>query len=74
MKQFVLFICILFLTINHAQAAGSDSAPEVAKPSSYKKVLSMIKKEQFADAITELEKILTNTKIKIIKLILDIEN
>ena len=61
MKQFVLFICILFLTINHAQSAGSDSAPEVAKPSSYKKVLSMIKKEQFADAITELEKILTNT-------------
>jgi tetratricopeptide (TPR) repeat protein len=61
MKQFVFFICILFLTINHAQAAGSDSAPEVAKPSSYKKVLSMIKKEQFADAITELEKILTNT-------------
>ena len=61
MKQFVFFICILFLTINHAQAAGSDSAPEVAKPSSYKKVLSMIKKEQYADAITELEKILTNT-------------
>ena len=61
MKQFVFFICMLFLTINHAQAAGSDSAPEVAKPSSYKKVLSMIKKEQFADAITELEKILTNT-------------
>ena len=61
MKQFVFFICILFLTINHVQAAGSDSAPEVAKPSSYKKVLSMIKKEQFADAITELEKILTNT-------------
>ena len=61
MKQFVLFICILFLTINHAQAAGSDSAAEVAKPSSYKKVLSMIKKEQYADAITELEKILTNT-------------
>ena len=61
MKQFVFFICILFLTINHAQSAGSDSAPEVAKPSSYKKVLSMIKKEQFADAITELEKILTNT-------------
>ena len=61
MKQFVLFICILFLTINHAQSAGSDSAPEVAKPSSYKKVLSMIKKEQYADAITELEKILTNT-------------
>ena len=61
MKQFVFFICILFLTINHAQSAGSDSAPEVAKPSSYKKVLSMIKKEQYADAITELEKILTNT-------------
>ena len=61
MKQFVFFICILFLTINHAQAAGSDSAPEVAKPSSYKKVLSMIKKEQYTDAITELEKILTNT-------------
>jgi tetratricopeptide (TPR) repeat protein len=61
MKQFVFFICILFLTINHAQAAGSDSTPEVAKPSSYKKVLSMIKKEQYADAITELEKILTNT-------------
>ena len=61
MKQFVFFICILFLTVNHAQAAGSDSAPEVAKPSSYKKVLSMIKKEQYADAITELEKILTNT-------------
>jgi tetratricopeptide (TPR) repeat protein len=61
MKQFVFFVCILFLTINHAQAAGSDSAPEVAKPSSYKKVLSMIKKEQYTDAITELEKILTNT-------------
>lgn len=61
MKQFVFFICILFLTINHAQAAGSDSAPEVAKPSSYKKVLSMIKKEKYTDAITEFEKILTNT-------------
>jgi tetratricopeptide (TPR) repeat protein len=61
MKQFVFFICILFLTTNYVQAAGSDSAPEVAKPSSYKKVLSMIKKEQYTDAITELEKILTNT-------------
>ena len=62
MKKIIFLVSLLLITAIHSYAAGSDSAPEVVKPSSYKSILSMIKKEQYAEAIKGLEKILEDKK------------
>lgn len=43
-------------------AAGSDASNEVAKPSSYSKMLKLIKNEQYQEAIQGLENILKKKK------------
>ena len=62
MKHFIAIIALFLLTQNNSFAAGNDSAHEVAKPSSYSKMLKLIKNEQYAKAVQGLEKILENKK------------
>ena len=61
MKHFIAIITLFLLTQN-SFAAGNDSANEVVKPSSYSKMLKLIKNEQYAEAVQELEKILETKK------------
>lgn len=61
MKTFLIIFFLLFLSLN-AYSAGSDTDNTIAKPKSYKNALKLIKKEQYSEAITVLEKIL-NQKI-----------
>ena len=62
MKHFIAIIALFLLTQNNSFAAGNDSANEVVKPSSYSKMLKLIKNEQYAEAVQGLEKILENKK------------
>lgn len=61
MKHFIAIIT-LFLLSQNSFAAGNDSANEVVKPSSYSKMLKLIKNEQYAEAVQGLEKILETKK------------
>jgi tetratricopeptide (TPR) repeat protein len=61
MKHFIAIIALFLLTQN-SFAAGNDSANEVVKPSSYSKMLKLIKNEQYAEAVQGLEKILETKK------------
>lgn len=61
MKHFIAIITLFLLTQN-SFAAGNDSANEVVKPSSYSKMLKLIKNEQYAEAVQGLEKILETKK------------
>ena len=61
-KIFFVILGILFISTSVAISAGSDSSDEIAKPSSYSKVLKLIKKEQFSEAIKTLENILSKSK------------
>lgn len=61
MKHFIALIALFLLTQN-SFAAGNDSANEVVKPSSYSKMLKLIKNEQYAEAVQGLEKILETKK------------
>jgi tetratricopeptide (TPR) repeat protein len=63
MKKIIFVILgVLFISTSVAISAGSDSSDEVAKPSSYSKVLKLIKKEQFSEAIKTLENFLSKSK------------
>ncbi|MBT5900271.1 MAG: tetratricopeptide repeat protein [Candidatus Pelagibacter sp.] len=62
MKHFIAIIALFLLTQNNSFAAGNDSANEVVKPSSYSKMLKLIKNEQYAEAVQGLEKILETKK------------
>ena len=62
MKYFITIIALFLLTQSNSFAAGNDSANEVVKPSSYSKMLTLIKNEQYAEAAQGLEKILENKK------------
>ena len=62
MKHFIAIIALFLLTQNNSFAAGNDSASEVVKPSSYSKMLKLIKNEQYAKAVQGLKKILENKK------------
>ena len=62
MKHFIAIITLFLLTQNNSFAAGNDSANEVVKPSSYSKMLKLIKNEQYAEAVQGLEKILETKK------------
>ena len=63
MKKIIFVILgVLFISTSVAISAGSDSSDEIAKPSSYSKVLKLIKKEQFSEAIKTLENILSKSK------------
>ena len=62
MKHFIAIIALFLLTQNNSFAAGNDSVNEVVKPSSYSKMLKLIKNEQYAKAVQGLEKILENKK------------
>ena len=62
MKHFITIIALFLLTQSNSFAAGNDSANEVVKPSSYSKMLKLIKNEQYAEAAQGLEKILENKK------------
>ena len=62
MKHFIAIIALFLLTQNNSFAAGNDSANEVVKPSSYSKMLKLIKNEQYAEAVQGLEKILEDKK------------
>ena len=61
MKHFIAIITLFLLTQN-SFAAGNDSANEVVKPSSYSKMIKLIKNEQYAEAVQGLEKILETKK------------
>ena len=61
MKHFIAIITLFLLTQN-SFAAGNDSANEVVKPSSYSKMLKLIKNKQYAEAVQGLEKILETKK------------
>ncbi len=56
MKYFIAIGTALLLTLSNSFAAGNDSANEVVKPSSYSKMLKLIKNEQYAEAVQGLEK------------------
>ena len=63
MKKIIFVILgVLFISTSVAISAGSDSSDEIAKPSNYSKVLKLIKKEQFSEAIKILENILSKSK------------
>ena len=62
MKHFIAIIALFLLTKNNSFAAGNDSANEVVKPSSYSKMLKLIKNEQYAEAVQGLEQILEKKK------------
>ena len=61
MKTFLAIFFMLFLSLN-VFAAGSDSDNTIAKPRAYKNAIKLIKKEDYSQAITVLEKILGKTK------------
>jgi len=62
MKYFIAISTLLLLTLSNSFAAGNDSSNEVIKPSSYSKMIKLIKNEQYAEAVQGLEKILQNKK------------
>jgi tetratricopeptide (TPR) repeat protein len=62
MKYIITIISLFLLTCSNSFAAGSDSDNEVKKPSSYSKMLKLIKKEQYVEAVQGLEKILKKKK------------
>jgi len=62
MKHFIAIITLFLLTQN-SFAAGNDSANEVVKPSSYSKMLKLIKNEQYAEGSTGIGKNFRNQKI-----------
>lgn len=62
MKKIIAFISLLFILVNSAYAAGTDSSNEVVKPSSYTSILKMIKEEKYEDSIKALEDILKKSK------------
>ena len=62
MKHFIAIIALFLLTQN-SFAAGNDSANEVVKPSSYSKMLKLIKNEQYAEGSTGIGKNFRNQKI-----------
>lgn len=61
MKTFLVLFMSLFLSFN-VYAAGSDDDNTKAKPSSYKKAIKLIKKENYSEAVKILEKILEKNK------------
>lgn len=61
-KTISLVACFLFLFSQTLFSAGSDSADEVIKPSNYSKILKLIEKEDFNDAIEKIETVLKNKK------------
>jgi tetratricopeptide (TPR) repeat protein len=61
-KIFFVILSLLLISTSIGLSAGSDSSDEVAKPSSYSKILKLIKKEQFGEAIKILENILSKSK------------
>jgi len=63
MKHFIAIIALFLLTQNNSFAAGNDSANEVVKPSSYSKMLKLIKNEQYAEGSTGIGKNFRNQKI-----------
>ena len=62
MKYFIAIITLFLFTQNSSFAAGNDSDSELAKPSSYSKMIKLIKNEQYEEAVQGLEKILQNRK------------
>ena len=64
MKYLITIISLFLLTCSNSFAAGGggDSSDEVMKPSSYSKMLKLIKKEQYVEAVQGLEKILKRKK------------
>ena len=61
MKTFLVLFVSFFLSLN-AYSAGSDDDNTKAKPSSYKKAVKLIKKENYSEAVKILEKILEKNK------------
>ena len=62
MKYLITLISLFLLMYSNSFAAGGDSSNEVKKPSSYSKMLKLIKKEQYVEAVQGLEKILKKKK------------
>ena len=62
MKYLITIISLFLLTCSNSFAAGGESSNEVKKPSSYSKMLKLIKKEQYVEAVQGLEKILKKKK------------
>ena len=62
MKKFIILFAVLLTMQSKSFAAGSDASNEVAKPSSYSKILKLIKNEQYQEAIQGLENILEKKK------------
>ncbi len=61
MKTFLVLFMSVFLSFN-VYAAGSDNDDTKVKPSSYKKAVKLIKKENYSEAVKILEKILEKNK------------
>jgi len=61
MKTFLIISISIILSFN-VYAAGSDDDNTIVKPSSYKKAVKLIKKENYSEAIIILEKVLTKKR------------